>query len=224
MREAHERKSRNNGLYLAAANAHTCKFSHLILLPHCSIMKIHLLHPFHPCRLSPHRLRTPKTWCPRHPPGSPPSPQSNRWNISVQSCQISALLWTCGFRCLHLHPPLLQTGSVLLTHTHTLAPTCSNRSCGHTRTHTDRDASDLATVVGLLATPPSKSPPLLRPVTFPPSLCSFSRLLLGNYSAELSHIEQSVCVRLCATHSYLKPYLSCAGLYTQLRIINLLLV
>ncbi len=135
MREAHERKSRNNGLYLAAANVHT----HLILLPHCSIMKIHLLHPFHPCRLSPHRLRTPKTWCPRHPPGSPPSPQSNRWNISVQSCQISALLWTCGFRCLHLHPPLLQTGSVLLTHTHThsLQPAATDHAATHEHIRTE---------------------------------------------------------------------------------------
>ncbi len=139
MREAHERKSRNNGLYLAAANAHTCKFSHLILLPHCSIMKIHLLHPFHPCRLSPHRLRTPKTWYPRHPPGSPPSPQSNRWNISVQSCQISTLPWTCGFRCLHLHPPLLQTGSVLLTHTHThsLQPAATDHAATHEHIRTE---------------------------------------------------------------------------------------
>jgi len=56
------------------------------------------------------------------------------------------------------------------THTHTLAPTCIDRSCGHTPTHMDRDATDLATVVGLLATPLSKSPPLLQPVTFPLSL------------------------------------------------------
>lgn len=47
-----------------------------------------------------------------------------------------------------------------------------------------------------------------------PLSASFSRLLLGNYSAEPSHscdIERSVSVLPRNTHRYLKPNLSCAG-------------
>lgn len=166
MREDHERKSRNNGLGCSK----------------CSHMLVFSSHPLTP----PLNNEDPS------PPSSLPVPvkpslaEDVQDSVSPSPSRIPTLttVQQVKYQCpvlsdfsapvdvwLRVSPPLLQTGSVLLTHTHTLAPTCTNRSCGHTRTHTDRDATDLATVVGLLATPPSKSPPLLLPVPFPPSLC-----------------------------------------------------
>lgn len=175
-----------------------------LFLPRRSILKIHLLHPL--CRLSPHRLRTSRTWSPRFPPGSPPSPQSNRWNQIPHSCQI-LLSWTRG----------------ILTSTERKTPSqrCSKGSkpsSFHTYTHTRRDLRRPIVHVQPHANTDGErrywsgnscwvfghsSRANHLPYSWHiPSLslslsASLSRLLLGNCSAEPSHsrdIKRSVSV------------------------------
>lgn len=170
MREDHERKSRNNGLGCSK----------------CSHVLVFSSHPLTP----PLNNEDPSSPSSLPVPVKPslaedvqdlvsPSPSRIPTLTTVQQVKYQRPVLS-DFSApvdvwLRVSPPshrcskLPQSSSHI--HTHTLAPTCIDRSCGHTPTHTDRDATDLATVVGLLATPLSKSPPLLLPVTFPPSLC-----------------------------------------------------
>lgn len=177
-------------------------------------MKIHLLHPLCPCRLSPRWLRTSKTQCPRLPPGSPPSPQSNRWNISDQSCQILVLLWTCGFGSSplsHRCSKLAQSSSHI--HTHSLRPAPNDHAATHKHIRTET-LLIWQQLLGFWPLLPANHLPYSCLSHSLPLSASFSRLLLGNYSAEPSHsrdIERRVSVLPCNTHKYLKPNLSCAG-------------
>lgn len=172
--------TRDNRLQMAAALIPLCSLpiqhhqlplpvliqAQCLSLPRRSIRKIHLLYPL--WRLSPHQLRTTRTWSPRFPPGSPPSPQSNRWNQIPHSCQ-SLFLWPCGIlisterttpsqRCSKRSKP---------SSFHSPWPTPTDCARSATRKQTEWDATDLATVVWPLL--PSKSPPRTLD-TFPPSL------------------------------------------------------
>lgn len=89
------------------------------------------------------------------------------------------------------------------THTHSLQPAATDHAAthGHIRTETLVIWQQLLGFWPLL---PANRLPYSGLSHSLPLSASFSRLLLGNYSAEPSHsrdIERSVCVRLCATHT-----------------------